>query len=392
MITPTITASVNVELDGLLEMACETLQLTDSQLEEAEGHYTAVGEWLGADDGSLLQVFTPQIKPQGSVLQGTIVKPIGRDYADIDLICLLDAKTYPNPSPRFIYDLVANRLEEKAVYRERLKRGARCLTLEYANNFCLDILPALPSAVPAIGSVKIPDRQLNQWINSNPLGFADWFKQQSLKRKIEKFAAASALAERADVEPLPTDDIAVRPLQRATQLFKRRRDLVYQNKDWRPTSMILTALSGLYYEGDSMTCDALISILNRIKGAAATAPNGMLVVPNPSDPAENLTAGWTWEQYCYFTAFVADFAAKMNLLLMTRGLDRIKKALAELFGETLAENVIARHAMKLQESREAGKLRLGKSTTIASGLAAGAASPLIPGNTFFGSKSEKNDD
>ena len=366
-------------------MVCETLQLNNSQLEEAEHHYNAVGEWLGADD-SPLWVFNPQIKPQGSVLHGTIVKPVGRDDADIDLICLLDAKNYPNPSPRYIYDSVADRLADNQVYKEKLKFGARCLTLEYANNFCLDILPALPSATPAIGSIKIPDRQLNQWINSNPFGFADWFKQQSLKRKIEKFAAMTALSERADVEPLPTDDIAVTPfLQRATQLFKRRRDLVYQNNDWKPSSMLLTALSGIYYDGETITSDSLIIILNGINEVVTSVPWGKLFVPNPSDPTENLASDWTPEQHRNFAIFIVDFTTKMNALVKMRGLYKIKDALAELFGKTLAEDVISRHGLKLQKAREAGKLRLGNKTTIASGLVTSTASPTIPRNTFLGS-------
>ncbi len=381
--TRLVTASANAQLDQLLEDACEGLQLTPTQLEEAEDHYTAVGEWL-ADEQSPLQAFSPKIKPQGSVLQGTVVKPIGRDEFDIDLVCLLDIEPVPLP-PKTIYDLVAARLEANAAYKGMLKRDPRCLTLKYAGNFCLDILPALPSNRPVQGWIKIPDRRLNQWIKSNPFGFAEWFKQQTLKRRVDKIAANFAMAESKDVEPLPTDDIAVTPLQRAVQLLKRRRDVVYNGNSDRPSSMLITALAGYHYEGDWPTSDALIAILNSIVAAIEAAPAEILMVPNPSDPSENLTKDWSLDQHRAFAAFVSDFSAKMTVLLTVRGMEQIKRALAELFGENVADDVLLRYGKRLESERQAGNLRVGKAPIIVSGAAATAASHTIPGNTFFGS-------
>lgn len=376
-----VTASANAQLDQMLEDACEGLQLTSTQLEQAEGHYRAVGDWLSVE-GSALKPFSPKIRPQGSILQGTVVKPMGRDEFDIDLVCLLTANVPSTLTPGNLYELVANRLESSDQYKGNLRRDARCLTLEYAGDFCLDILPALLSDTPAPGSIMIPDRDLNEWVDSNPFGFAEWFRLGSLKRKIEKYAAVAA--DRKDVQPLPTEDIAVRPLQRAVQLIKRRRDVVYDGAKDPPSSILLTALAGIHYDGDWPTTDALVSILLGISRAIKKAPLRMLRVPNPSDPDEDLTAGWSLDQHREFAVFMTDFANKVDGLLRARGMEDIKRALEELFGETVAVNVLKRHGERLEADRQSGRLRIGKSPVILTGSAAAASRHSIARNTFFG--------
>jgi hypothetical protein len=229
----------------------------------------------------------------------------------------------------------------------------------------------------------IPDRRLNQWVASNPFGFAEWFRLESLKRKAEQYAAV--LAEPTGIQPLPTTDIAIRPLQRTVQLLKRRRDIVYNTAADRPSSMLLTALAGGHYEGDWPTSDALISVLDGIRRAIQGAPSGVLSVPNPSDPDEDLAGGWSRGQHRAFAAFVVEFARKMTGLLRVRGMVAIKKALAELFGETVAEDVLRRHAQRLEEDRQSGRLGVGKSPVIVTGVAAASCRHAIPRNTFFGS-------
>ena len=59
---------------GTLELLCQTLELTDAQLAEAERRYLGVGEWLAGADSPLLR--TLSIYLQGSTAIGTTVKPI----------------------------------------------------------------------------------------------------------------------------------------------------------------------------------------------------------------------------------------------------------------------------------------------------------------------------
>jgi hypothetical protein len=56
-----------------------------------------------------------------------------------------------------------------------LERLKRCLRLNYAGAFHLDILPACPNDRLGGGAILVPDRKLECWKDSNPKGFAEWF-------------------------------------------------------------------------------------------------------------------------------------------------------------------------------------------------------------------------
>jgi hypothetical protein len=62
------------ELLGILESACQELELTETQRKSAEGKYNAVGKWLNA--GGIITIYDPDISAQGSIMIGTTVKPI----------------------------------------------------------------------------------------------------------------------------------------------------------------------------------------------------------------------------------------------------------------------------------------------------------------------------
>src|SRR6266851_9227186 len=74
-------------IGGLLEFACQEIELPESKREAAETAYNSVGEWL--NECSTLGRFRPTIFPQGSVPLGTTVKPLQREEFDVDLVCHL---------------------------------------------------------------------------------------------------------------------------------------------------------------------------------------------------------------------------------------------------------------------------------------------------------------
>jgi hypothetical protein len=162
-------------LDRHLARVCILSELTPSQYQNAEEKYHAVGDWLGAT-GSSLAIFAPEVYPQGSMLLGTTVRPFGQNEYDLDLVCQLH--WCAQQPPLTIYDWVHSRMAANETYREMLEKLKRCLRLNYAGSFHLDILPACPNDRIGNGSIIVPDRKLECWIHSNPKGFAAWFLGQ----------------------------------------------------------------------------------------------------------------------------------------------------------------------------------------------------------------------
>ena len=173
------------ELVGVLEILCEQLELTETQWESAEEKYKAVGKWLNV--GGIIMIYDPEISAQGSIMLGTTVRPIGRTEFDVELLCKL-SKGSRDQSQAWVKKMIGARLLEHATYRKMLEDINRGWRLNYAGEFHMDITPAVPNLLCPNGGVLIPDKKLSRWKESNPSGYARWFKEKatlSLRRIVK---------------------------------------------------------------------------------------------------------------------------------------------------------------------------------------------------------------
>ena len=337
-------------LDALLEEVCIALQLSDSQFSLAQQRYHAIGDWLGAA-GSALEHLAPRIYPQGSIAVQTTVRP-RRDHDesaefDIDLVCELGACDL---SPLDLLERVGQRLAKHGTYRHMLEPLKRCWRLNYAGEFHLDVLPAIPDLARGGCAVLVPDRELREWCPSNPRGFASWFNER---------AAFRALVERK-AEPLPpnTPTSDRPPLKLVVQLLKRRRDVFFGPSDLAPRSVVLTTLAALAYEASTSVSLTITSILGRLCALRET------VIPkvfNPTNKAENFAEAWqrnpeAFDAYC---RFVDTFAQEWRELLELSGYAAIQQRLGQLFGEEPANRAVEALAERVQRARSSGVLRVG---------------------------------
>ena len=158
----TTDSHLNLLLDGI----CRAIQLSPALYEDAESKYEAVADWL-ARPGSPLARFDPVVFPQGSVRIGTTVRPRGQDEYDVDLVLLLDTTI---DDAMHLYGMVRDRLLAHKTYAGILEEKARCLRLNYAGQFHLDVLPARPAFWPGSTRLYVPDKELRGWSESDPKG------------------------------------------------------------------------------------------------------------------------------------------------------------------------------------------------------------------------------
>ena len=140
-----LTQEEKKQFSEILETLGETLDITEFQYKAAVSSYSAIGEWLAKPESSLAP-YKPIIRPQGSFMLGTMIKPVCEaDDLDIDLVCELTGKN-PTWTQYNLKQAVGNRLKEKETYKNMLdKEGRRCWTLIYSDNanYHMDILPSL---------------------------------------------------------------------------------------------------------------------------------------------------------------------------------------------------------------------------------------------------------
>lgn len=377
--------TASAQLEVLLELVCEQLQLTETQYETATRSYQAVGEWLDKPDSALAKL-SPQIFAQGSMALRTTNKPRTREEFDVDLVCLLDI------GPDFLgpdgaYTAVLERLKASGVYAPMVRPKDRCIRLDYAGQFHLDVIPACPlprTDVPwGEFAMVIPDQARRMWIPSNPNGYAEWFK-----------ARAVVLQERvaASVRPLPPNNgLADKTvLHRVVQLAKRRRDVHFDGDKRCPSSILLTTINAMLYRGGESIVESIGSILDElVSRRPQPGTHEPPRVDNPTNPNENLA--WQWREdprnFAAFATFVFDYRQGLDRLRAARGLPEVAAILQELFDPTngaIIREAVSAYADRLQASRE--KRQIGTAPSI-SGLITAGSSPTfrpLPRNTFYG--------
>jgi len=306
--------ALETQFGGLLEGVAEQLDIPPSYYEQAEKRYQAIGRWLGRE-GSTVARISAEVYPQGSFRLGTAIKPTTEaDEYDVDLVCEL-ALTKDMVTQQELKRVVgieiggyarANGMNEPA------EEGRRCWTLNYADGaqFHMDILPSVPNkeaverllkayghptdwteTAIAITDRKHPsyDRRSGDWPRSNPKGYSKWFEER-MKPLLELRRGAFAKSIGVQVEDVPFYQVRT-PLQRAVQILKRHRDMMFGEDSNKPISVILTTLAAHAYNGEEDILEALCCILNKMPTLVSKI-GGIAWVPNPVDPLENFADKW----------------------------------------------------------------------------------------------------
>ena len=350
------------QLNDFLKNITAELDVPASKYEEAKNRYESVGEWLLREE-STLKDYSPDIYPQGSFRLGTVVKPIDKDDEyDIDLVCELDTSKEENTQHQ-LKDKVGVEIKSYAKANNMNKspeNKKRCWTLDYANEFHMDILPAIPdssyfnlllenrqlsanwtdTAIAITDKIhKNYDRLNNDWPSSNPKGFAEWFKER-MKVVFAKRKIVLAKSLKADVEDVPDYKVKT-PLQRAVQLLKRHRDIYFDGKDHKPISIIITTLAGHAYNNEEDLYSALSSIVNNISNVNTFISNDRYEILNPVNPAENFADKWNEDENLprAFQEWINSVRIDFGIFIQKNTVMELQDSLKPVFGATLIEKV-----------------------------------------------------
>ena len=385
------------QFSEILQHLSKALDIPESRYLEAVEKYKAVGKWLGKED-SPLALYAPDVYVQGSFSLGTVVKPFLReDEYDIDLVCQLKIpKTYI--TQQLLKKMVGDRLKENKIYAAMLDvEGRRCWTLNYADDakFHMDILPAIPDdfdwliglGVPydlAKHAVCITDKKKwnsnPEWPRSNPKGYAQWFRQRMITI-FETQIRALAKQLKAKVEEVPEYKVKT-PLQRAIQILKRHRDIMFEkDPDDKPISIIITTLAAHTYNNEADLYDTLISLVKGMPEYIETR-HEVLWVANPVDPGENFAD--KWQEYparaAKFRKWLVQVEKDITTALETRGVDKIAATLKASFGEKTLNEAIYSYGQKIKRQREGGELKM----SVGTGMLGLSGQTDVRDHTFYG--------
>ena len=379
------------QLIGILETICQELELSETQRENAESKYQAVGNWLASSDDALLQ--NAQIYSQGSFSIETSVKPLGREEYDLDFVCLVP-KLSPQVPPSYLKKLIGGRLRENEKYRDMLEEKARCWRITYANEFHLDVTPSIYNPMCGRGGELVPDKKINEWKPSNPKGYRIWFEERARLRPRFLLLESPLAKAQQQIESLPGPTSFKGFLPRIVQLCKRHRDIHFDQREseFLPISIILTTLIANSYAHCAANFtvenefDLLLEVLRHAEDFIETRVkdgNVCHYVWNDTTANENFAEKWNQDSrfaqgfFSWHKQALIDF----ERLPLVSGRDQIKQYLSPVFGENIVSKALTSLTTAVSSHRAKGTL------AVAAGVGLASYRPktvVVRPNTFYG--------
>lgn len=365
------------QIDDLLDRMAEEVQLDQTRYQKMISSYESVKNWIESDE-KFFKPYKYDVYPHGSVRILTTVKPIGKDEFDLDIAVHLKSGTHHTPAK--IYQELVRRLREHNLYNSMVALKNRCVRLNYAGDYHMDILPGIQESEYDMNRIMVPDREMGEWVSSNPRGYANWFLAKA------DLAKESLLEKAMRAEKLPTDNFKKKkPLQRAVQLIKRYRDIYFQDDDkYRTSSVILTTIAGEFYSGEESIFDTVDNIVSIISSKMNNISE-RLKVCNPVNPDEDFTDKWDSEPEYYqaFKAFTIHLHKEWQKLKLENGVINEGYVMKGLFGNELYSKAQRDQAYQVEHIRDSNELGTSRSTGILTSIGT-VGSTAVKQNTFFG--------
>lgn len=377
----------------VLELVCQSLELSSSQFALAKERYEGVGGCLAGSDDPVLKAIA--IYLQGSTALRTTVKPIGINEHDVDLVAHvpdLDVAI----SPAALKKAIGDCLRANGNYARLLEEMPRCWRLNYANEFHLDITPSIPNPNCGFGGELVPDKTLKTWKASNPKGYKSLFDERAKLAPVIRLRKGIALdSARASVEPYPEAGGFKGILRRIVQIAKRHRDIMFVDEpDVAPLSVIVTTLASRSYEW-CVTNREYNNELELLFDVVRHIPDTIVVrrvdgrdqwfIWNETTAGENFAEKWNRrpERAEAFYAWHRHFCFDLAQIEAVSGIDRLGDVLKGLFGSRPASAAIDSLTERVSTARRNGNLRVAPAIGLS--VSELPASTAVRANTFYGS-------
>lgn len=290
------------------------VNLNQSRLDLLGERVEAVTSFLQSCDHPIGEMFAQTI-PQGSYAHRTIIKPVDEhDEFDADLLLELtedtswDAEDY--------VEQVYQAFRGSSTYKGMVSRRTRCVVVNYAGDFHLDVVPYLERH----GEHYITDRKENKFELTNPEGFNAWLEEKSRTTGGR--------------------------LIKVIRLVKYLRD--YKNtfsvKSFILTMLLAERVNDAALLGDPNHYQDVPTVLKNVLAALdeyLKANPTMPLLTDPSCPSESFNHRWTQEEYANFRNRIEYYSAKV-----TAAYDETDKATSlalwqEVFGSDFKAPAVA---------------------------------------------------
>ena len=277
---------------------------------------------------------------QGSYALGTLIKPVDdNDEYDADIQIVMNPNSQWEPKD-YVHE-INKTLRGNKVYAEKLRLKTRCVTVDYAGDFHLDVVPR----VTINGKHRVCNRTDNKFEETDGDGYRNWFNEKN--------------------------SITGGNLRRVVRLLKHLRD---HKNSFSAKSILLTTLAGNTIRPSdkgttavSTVADTLETVLSRMNDYLQRHPQ-MPEIKNPVLYTENFNRHWDQRRYSNFRNRIQSYAQTARQAKAEPDAEKAIKFWQELFGDKFK---------KSSTSGGGGSPGQNSSSGAAGGAAAAATPPLV---------------
>lgn len=312
--------------EEIYNQIAQKIQLTETMKNLAGKRYETIASLIHNNISP-----EPDIYSQGSFKMKTTSKPYESEEYDIDFIVEIESNYFEGLTPEQALTKL-QKLFDTDLYRDKVEIKNRCLRIKYANEFHMDFTPVFKKK----DIIMVPDKKYNKYTESNPKEYMDWFETIACNYNKDFYNQYTEKLEtiRSEIEELENDIFVVKPpLKRAIQLIKRARDVYFHDKDYSPSSILLTTLYTRYTDSSYSTINEILQnvtmvLLNKGKEIDAT---------NPTLKEEDFSKVWNEDKnyYTHYIEFLRYFSESLSNLNNKNQVAIFQK----LFGEKIVNNV-----------------------------------------------------
>ena len=285
------------------DFLADTVNINQNRLDKLNDHVAAVTTHLSRHLESY-----EKVERQGSYALRTIIKPQeGRQY-DADILLFMKYRSGWKASDyiKAAYDC----MRQHGTYKSMVHRKTRCVMVDYAGDFHLDIVPCVENN----GQRYVCNSKTDKFEVTDGTGYRDWFNEKTR--------------------------ITNGNLKQVARLLKYMRD---HKGNFTAPSILLTTLIGMSVhdnEGDDnykTVADTLRTVCNRINAFLQANPF-MPEILNPALPQETFTRHWDQNKYRNFQEKFRIYTERVNEAFdetdPRRSVQRWRKLFGDEFGKS----------------------------------------------------------
>lgn len=305
-----------------------TVNLNQSRIDTLTSKVNTIDSFLKNDD--VFGAIYKATKSQGSYAHKTIIKPSPKKLIfDADVVLYVEENK--DWEPKDYIEELYKRFRQSSIYKDKCGRGTRCVTIDYAGEFHLDIVPCIHREHFILeDTYHVCNKNENTEETTDPQGYANWLLEKNT-------------------------DVGGNNLIKVIRLLKYLRDIkqTFSCKSVLLTTLIANQVGGYRdfidpYKDLPTTLKVLVSRLNEYLQANKTMP----LVKNPINDEEDFNRNWDQAKYENFRNQIERYHDWINAAFDEQNQSESIKLWQKIFGDDFGKQVVAKSASDMRSSGE----------------------------------------